>query len=196
MNHDFSVCLHVVNRWWRCNAFWVLGLDPTKTRSYLGLQILWIWAIEPGAGCVDWYVPIVLWTLSPCQQAARQMKQKFPVGLSHRSGKFMCDFCLSILLHCKIQVVIGHVKASPLADTLRSCLCPTDTERNQSEPLRFRSNSGTQYHPNSREFVKSVRPDSDRKGQFRSDHSELFPTSFWSEPSGSDWFQLERQSES
>jgi len=45
------------------------------------------------------------------------MKQKFPMGLSHRSRKFMCDFCLSILLHCKIQVVIGHVKASPLADT-------------------------------------------------------------------------------
>ena len=52
-------------------------------------------------------------------------------------------------------------------------------------------NSGTQYHPNSREFVKPVQLDSDRKGQFRSDHSELFPTGFRSEPSGSKRFRSE-----
>jgi len=27
----------------------------------------------------------------------------------------------------------------------RSCLCPTDTERNQSEPLRFRSESDRKF---------------------------------------------------
>ena len=59
-------------------------------------------------------------------------------------------------------------------------------------PIR---NSGSQYHPNSREFVQFVQPDSDRKGQSRSDHSELSPTNFWLEPCGSDWFWSERQSE-
>ena len=44
----------------------------------------------------------------------------------------------------------------------RSCLCPTFSERNQLELL---GNSGTQYHPNSREFVQSVQPDSNRTTQ-------------------------------
>ena len=39
-------------------------------------------------------------------------------------------------------------------------------------------NSGTQDHPNSREFVQFVRPDSNRKGQFQSDHSEPSPINF------------------
>ena len=67
---------------------------------------------------------------------------------------------------------------------------PSGISRNHSDSDRNPSgNFGTQYHPNSREFVKSVRPDSDQKGQFRSDHSELFPTSFRSEPTGSNRFQ-------
>ena len=80
-----------------------------------------------------------------------------------------------------------------------SCICGASQSEVLSVPHRYRAesvrtaripigNSGTQYHPNSREFVQSVRPDSDRKGQFRSDNSELFPTS-------SNRFQSERQSE-
>ena len=45
-------------------------------------------------------------------------------------------------------------------------------------------NSGTQYHPNSREFVQSVRPDSDRttRNYFQpvSDQNQVVPT-------GSNW---------
>ena len=56
---------------------------------------------------------------------------------------------------------------------------PSGISRNRSDsdqnPI---GNSGTQDHPNSREFVQFVRPDSDRKGRFRSDHSEPSPTNF------------------
>ena len=56
---------------------------------------------------------------------------------------------------------------------------PSRISRNRSDSDQIPiGNSGTQDHPNSREFVQFVRPDSDRKGQFRSDHSEPSPTNF------------------
>ena len=76
------------------------------------------------------------------------------------------------------------VPQNPSSDTYQGGLVcaprfPSGISRNRSDsdqnPI---GNSGTQDHPNSREFVQFVRPDSDRKGQFRSDHSEPSPTNF------------------
>ena len=95
-----------------------------------------------------------------------------------------------------VQTVSGLAFPAKLGGLVCAPHFPSGISWNHSDSDRNPSgNFGTQYHPNSREFVKSVRPDSDQKGQFRSDHSELFPTSFRSEPSGSDRFRSERQSE-
>ena len=56
-------------------------------------------------------------------------------------------------------------------------------------PIRIRSEI---LEHSTTQIVGNLSNLSDRKGQFRSDHSELFPTSFRLEPSGSDQFRLER----
>ena len=95
-----------------------------------------------------------------------------------------CPQCYGLECRTKMTqlVFVIEVQSSPPHGGLVCALrFPSGISRNHSDSTRILiGNSGTQYHPNSREFVKSVRPDSDwtTRNYFRpvSDQNQVVPS--------------------